>query len=33
MTGNIGVTLERDGQMIPYGPIKAKNDADNGVEE
>ena len=32
MTGNLGVTLERDGEMLPYGPIKDKNDLDNGVE-
>ena len=33
MTGNIGVTLERDGKQLPYGPIQAQNDADNGVAE
>jgi DNA modification methylase len=33
LTGNIGVTLERDGEMLPYGPIKAQNDLDNGIEE
>ena len=32
MTGNIGVTLERDGEMLPYGPIKDQNDLDNGAE-
>ncbi len=31
MTGNIGVTLERNGEMLPYGPIKGQNDLDNGV--
>lgn len=30
-TGNIGVTLERNGEMLPYGPIKGQNDLDNGV--
>lgn len=31
ITGNIGVTLERGGEMLPYGPIKDQNDLDNGV--
>jgi hypothetical protein len=33
LTGNIGVTLERGGEMLPYGPIKDQNDLDNGVVE
>lgn len=33
LTGNIGVTLERGGEMLPYGPIKDQNDLDNGVAE
>ena len=32
MTGNIGVTLERGGKMLPYGPIQDQNNIDNGVE-
>lgn len=33
LTGNIGVTLERGGEMLPYGPIKDQNDLDNGIAE
>ena len=32
MTGNMGVYVERDGKMLPYGPLKDQNDADNGIE-
>lgn len=32
LTGNLGVTLERNGEMLPYGPIKDQNDLENGAE-
>lgn len=32
LTGNLGVTLERNGEMLPYGPIKDQNDLENGDE-
>lgn len=32
MTGNLGITVERDGRVLPYGPLKDRNDMENGIE-